>query len=128
LRNQYGPSESHVVTDYPMPNSIDDWQNLPPIGRPIANTQVYLLNKNLDVVPVGESGELYLGGVCLARGYLGRPELTAERFIPHPFSPSGARLYQTTTLVGIYRTALLNSSDAPIIRFRSEVFMLKSEK
>jgi len=99
LRNQYGPSESHVVTDYPMPNSIDDWPNLPPIGRPIANTQVYLLNKNLDVVPVGESGELYLGGVCLARGYLGRPELTAERFIPHPFSPaSGASLYQTGDL------------------------------
>jgi acyl carrier protein len=99
LHNQYGPSESHVVTDYPLPNSIDDWPNLPPIGRPIANTQVYLLNKNLDVVPVGESGELYLGGVCLARGYLGRPELTAERFIPHPFSlASGASLYQTGDL------------------------------
>jgi len=99
LHNQYGPSESHVVTAYPMPNSIDNWPNLPSIGRPIANTQAYLLNKRLEVVPVGDSGELYLGGACLARGYLGRPEMTAERFIPHPFSQAGgARLYQTGDL------------------------------
>jgi amino acid adenylation domain-containing protein len=96
LHNQYGPSESHVVTDYRMSDSIDDWPNLPAIGGPIANTQVYLLNENLDVVPIGELGELYLGGVCLARGYLGRPELTAEYFIPQPFSKErGARLYKT---------------------------------
>jgi amino acid adenylation domain-containing protein len=99
LYNQYGPSESHVVTAFTLTGPPSGWPALPPIGRPIANTQIYLLDPQLQPVPVGVPGELYIGGVCLARGYLRRPELTAERFVPHPFSPEpGARLYRTGDL------------------------------
>jgi amino acid adenylation domain-containing protein len=70
-----------------------------PIGRPITNTQIYVLDRHLQPVPVGIPGELHVGGIGLARGYLNRPELTAEKFIPHPFSNEpGARLYQTGDL------------------------------
>jgi acyl carrier protein len=70
-----------------------------PIGRPITNTQVYILDRHRLPVPLGVPGELYVGGDGLARGYLNRPELTAERFIPHPFSAEpGARLYKTGDL------------------------------
>ena len=96
LHNHYGPSESHVVTAYELTGPPETWPMLPPIGRPIANTEIYLLDKNLGLVPVGVEGELYIGGVALGRGYNGRPELTAERYIPHPFSAeAGARLYRS---------------------------------
>ncbi|WP_293062505.1 MULTISPECIES: amino acid adenylation domain-containing protein [unclassified Moorena] len=99
LHNQYGPSETHVVTAFTLTGSTDNWSALPPIGRPIANTQIYLLDQFAQPVPVGISGELYIGGVCLARGYLNRPDLTAERFIPNPFSQEeGSRLYKTGDL------------------------------
>ncbi|MDJ0737526.1 MAG: amino acid adenylation domain-containing protein, partial [Nostocaceae cyanobacterium] len=100
LHNQYGPSETHVVvTAFTLTGSTDNWSALPPIGCPIVNTQIYILDQFAQPVPVGIPGELYIGGVCLARGYLNRPELTAERFIPNPFSQEeGSRLYKTGDL------------------------------
>ena len=87
LVNQYGPSETHVVTAYPLSGSPENWSPLPPIGRPVGNVQVYLLDDHYNRVPVGVTGELYIGGIAPANGYLNRPELTAERFITNPFSP-----------------------------------------
>jgi amino acid adenylation domain-containing protein len=96
LRNQYGPSESHVVSQYVLTGSPSSWPRFPPIGRPIANTQLLILDPDLNPSPVGVPGELFIGGACLARGYIERPALTAERFIPHPFAEEpGARLYRT---------------------------------
>ncbi len=99
LYNHYGPTESHVVTSFALEGPPSSWAPLPPIGRPIANTQIHLLDEKHNAVPAGETGELYIGGECLAHGYLHRPDLTAERFIPDPFSlePS-ARLYKTGDL------------------------------
>jgi amino acid adenylation domain-containing protein len=99
LHNHYGPSESHVVTTFTLTGSPKDWPALPPIGRPITNAQIYLLDAQMQQVPVGVSGELYIGGIALARGYLNRPDLTAQRFIPDPFNDSlQARLYKTGDL------------------------------
>ena len=99
LYNQYGPSESHVVTAFNLTGPPEDWPTLPPLGRPIANTQIYLLDSHLHPVPAGIPGELYIGGVGLARGYLNHPKLTAEKFIPNPFSEDAeARLYKTGDL------------------------------
>lgn len=99
LHNHYGPSESHVVTAFTLTGSPQEWALLPPIGKAIANAQIYLLDEHLQPVPVGEPGELYIGGICLAQGYLNRPALTEERFIPNPFSAqTGERLYKTGDL------------------------------
>ena len=99
LYNQYGPTESHVVTVFSLSELPGKWPALPPIGRPIANTKIYLLDPYLQPVPVGVPGELHIGGDGLARGYHNRPELTAERFIPNPFSEEpGARIYKTGDL------------------------------
>jgi amino acid adenylation domain-containing protein len=96
LTNQYGPSETHVVTSYPAHGSPSGWPIFPPIGRPIANTQIYILDAYMNPAPVGVAGELYIGGIGLARGYVNRPDLTAEKFIPNPFSAEpGTRLYRT---------------------------------
>ncbi len=99
LYNEYGPSESHVVTAFAMTGPPESWNALPPIGVPVANTQIYLLDRHLHLVPVGVAGELYIGGVHLARGYLNQPGITAEKFIPNPFgNESGTRLYKTGDL------------------------------
>lgn len=99
LHNHYGPSETHVVTAFTLKGSASNWRAIPPIGRPIANTQLYILDNSLQFVPVGVPGELYVGGAGVARGYFNRPDLTQERFIPDPFSSrSQARLYKTGDL------------------------------
>jgi amino acid adenylation domain-containing protein len=96
LWNLYGPTETTIWSTL---CKIEPQDEVISIGRPIANTQIYLLDPQLQLVPVGVPGELYIGGDGLARGYLNRPELTAERFIPHPFSDEpGARLYKTGDL------------------------------
>lgn len=103
LVNTYGPTEATIVaTMYSVSGSPETGSTLRevPIGRPIANVQVYLLDKYLKAVPIGVPGELHIGGVGLAREYFHRPELTAEKFIPHPFSAEpGAYLYKTGDLV-----------------------------
>ncbi|MGE5325043.1 MAG: amino acid adenylation domain-containing protein [Actinomycetota bacterium] len=100
LYNHYGPSETHVVTSCLLRGAPANWPLLPPLGRPIANTRAYALDPHLQPVPLGTTGELYLGGECVAHGYLGRPALTAKRFVPDPFSSApGARMYKTGDLV-----------------------------
>ena len=99
LHNLYGPTEAAIdVTFWRCdPNSP---RKSVPIGRPIANTQTYVLDAAMQPTPIGVPGELYLGGVNLARGYLNRPDLTAEKFVPDPFSAEpNARLYKTGDLV-----------------------------
>jgi amino acid adenylation domain-containing protein len=96
LGNQYGPSETHVATALALEGAPDAWPLLPGIGRPIANARCYVLDARGEPAPIGAPGELHLAGACLARGYLGRPELTAERFVPDPFAGEpGARAYRT---------------------------------
>jgi len=92
--NGYGPTESTTFTCcYRIPRKVDPQKLSIPIGRPIANTQVYILDEQKQPVPVGVAGELYIGGDGLARGYLNRPELTAEKFIANPFGEG--RLYRS---------------------------------
>ncbi|BAY99593.1 amino acid adenylation domain protein [Tolypothrix tenuis PCC 7101] len=94
--NLYGPSEDTTYSTYSLVKKEDKAVN---IGRPICNTQIYLLDANLQPVPVGVKGEIYLGGAGLARGYFNRAEVTNERFINHPFdSQLGSRLYKTGDL------------------------------
>ncbi|MET4121765.1 amino acid adenylation domain-containing protein, partial [Bradyrhizobium sp. JR1.5] len=97
LLHCYGPTETTTLATVCEINAIDEPFQRLPIGRPIANTQVYLLDGHAEPVPFGAVGELYIGGAGVARGYLNRPELTAERFIASPFV-EGDRLYRTGDL------------------------------
>jgi amino acid adenylation domain-containing protein len=97
LHNLYGPTEASVDVSY--------WACLPgnvetaiPIGRPIANIALYILDRQLNPVLAGTPGELHIGGIGLGRGYLNRPDLSAEKFIPNPYGPAGSRLYKTGDL------------------------------
>ncbi|ORX93280.1 amino acid adenylation enzyme/thioester reductase family protein, partial [Basidiobolus meristosporus CBS 931.73] len=97
--NEYGPTETVVgCSVYDMSTPLDQAINVP-IGRPIANTRLYLLDSHGKPVPLGAVGELHIGGAGVARGYLNRPDLTAERFLPDPFSDKeGCRMYKTGDL------------------------------
>ena len=104
LHNLYGPTEAAVdVTAWDCAGPLQSTPDNTPIGKPIANTRIYLLDGHMQPVPRGVVGELYIGGVQVARGYLNREQLTAERFLKDPFSEApGARLYRTGDL-GRYR-------------------------
>jgi len=101
LHNHYGPSETHVITTY----TVDPSKNipdLPSIGRPIADTVIYILDKAMNLAPIGVIGELIVGGKQVGRGYINRPDLTAEKFFPTPFKKHNsiaATLYKTGDLV-----------------------------
>ncbi|MDY7228257.1 amino acid adenylation domain-containing protein [Hyalangium sp. s54d21] len=109
LFNGYGPTETTVFTHLHPITEVPEGATSIPLGRPIPNVQVYVLDRHLKPVPRGVPGELYVGGAGLARGYWRRPELTQERFIPHPFSQEpGARLYRTGDLVRYQPGGLLD--------------------
>jgi len=98
LHNLYGPTEAAVDVTYWRCRNRSE-RRIVPIGFPVANTQMYILDGRLQPVPIGCTGELHIGGMQVARGYLNRPELTAEKFIPDPFSSHpGSRLYKTGDL------------------------------
>ncbi|MEE8586119.1 MAG: non-ribosomal peptide synthase/polyketide synthase, partial [Acidobacteriota bacterium] len=103
LVNGYGPTEATIATTvFPVPHSGNGRPGEAPIGRPLPNIRVRLMDPWLRAVPAGIPGELLIGGANLARGYLGRPDLTAERFVPDPYSnESGGRLYRSGDLAGL---------------------------
>ncbi|NPC71099.1 amino acid adenylation domain-containing protein [Corallococcus exiguus] len=102
LHNHYGPSETHVVSSYVLRGSPDTWPALPPIGKAVDGCELLVLDEQKKPMPQGESGELFLAGVCLAKGYLHREALTAERFVPHPLKPAtGERAYKTGDLARV---------------------------
>ena len=95
LMNEYGPTETVVgCSAYELPNGLHR-NGAVPVGGPIQNLAFYVLDGRMQPVPVGMPGELYIGGVGVARGYLGRPGLSAEKFVPNPFGRSGERMYRT---------------------------------
>ncbi|MCC5615453.1 amino acid adenylation domain-containing protein [Nostoc sp. CHAB 5836] len=106
LYNFYGPTEADLVTAYTFSQKPDEWPIYPPIGKAAVNVQVYLLDSNLQPVPIGVPGELYVSGDGLARGYLNRADLTNQKFLPNPFQEAGGtrqeagggRLYKTGDL------------------------------
>ncbi|WP_442024720.1 amino acid adenylation domain-containing protein, partial [Nocardia sp. 2YAB30] len=127
LYNWYGPAEATVVTAAavpaptpPSPNDRGEIRGAVPIGAPAANTRVFVLDRQLRQVPVGATGELYVAGVQLARGYLGAPALTAERFVASPFEP-GARLYRTGDIVKLVGRSAGSASagelDSPVLEY-----------
>src|SRR5262249_27838568 len=96
--NVYGPTECTVDATACAADSSPE----PIIGRPLHNVRVHLLDQHLREVPLGTPGELFIGGTGVARGYVGQPAMTAERFVPDPYGPPGSRLYRTGD-VGRYR-------------------------
>ncbi|MFF9780498.1 amino acid adenylation domain-containing protein [Streptomyces sp. NPDC013978] len=98
LHNVYGPAETHAVTTHTLPADPDDWPVSAPIGRPVDHDRVYVLDSALRPVPPGVTGELYLAGAGVARGYLGQPAQTAARFVADPYGAPGTRMYRTGDL------------------------------
>ncbi|HEX7186485.1 MAG TPA: amino acid adenylation domain-containing protein [Thermoanaerobaculia bacterium] len=96
LSNQYGASETHVISAETLSGDPGAWPAIPPVGRPVANVRIHLLDADLQPVPAGVAGELYAAGACVARCYLNDPVLTAQKLVPDPYSPApGSRLYRT---------------------------------
>ncbi|MGJ7607440.1 amino acid adenylation domain-containing protein [Variovorax sp. LT1R20] len=99
LHNHYGPTETHVVTAHTLSGASEDWDDLPPIGAPIDNCRIYLLDAQRRPVARGVAGEIHIAGVQVARGYLHQPGLSAERFLRDPFAgDAGSRMYKTGDL------------------------------
>jgi amino acid adenylation domain-containing protein len=108
LENQCGPSETHQATAFTMVGDPARWPDPPPLGRPLPGVRAYLLDAALLPVADGTPGELYLAGAGVARGYVGRPDLTAERFLPDPFADEpGTRMYRTGDLARTLATGEL---------------------
>ncbi|MFI6576649.1 amino acid adenylation domain-containing protein [Nocardiopsis sp. NPDC050513] len=100
LHNLYGPTETHLVTAFTLPSDLRRWHSpTAPVGGPIPNTRMYVLDARLRPLPPGVTGELYIAGAALARGYWARPGLTARRFVADPFDGPGERMYRTGDLV-----------------------------
>ncbi|WP_128895654.1 non-ribosomal peptide synthetase [Longirhabdus pacifica] len=108
VQNQYGPSETHVVTSYQMSGNPMDWETFPSIGYPIDNTSCYIVDEFGQPVPVGVAGELYIGGMSLARGYVNRPTLTDEKFLPNTFlDEAGQKMYRTGDLARFHENGAI---------------------
>ncbi len=108
LVNEYGPTESHVVTSFALPERVETWVSLPSIGTPIANATVVVLDEYCRRVPVGVPGELYIGGRCLAREYVNKPEMTADRFrFVDNLGSHANRLYRSGDLARWHRDGTL---------------------
>jgi amino acid adenylation domain-containing protein len=102
VQNHYGPTESSVAAlTYTVPAQLPSSEGTLPLGRPLGNVRTYVLDANLQPVAIGIPGELHIGGAGITRGYLGRPGLTAERFVPDPFGAPGSRLYRTGDLARV---------------------------
>lgn len=96
LHNQYGLTEVHTMTEYALDGPPDRWPSRVLIGKPIDNTSVYILDESGSPVADGDVGEIYVGGICLARGYINQPQLTSEKFLPDPYAEEvGMRMYRT---------------------------------
>ena len=129
LINNYGPTEATVVATS---GRINDQDTALHIGRPIANTQVYILDSHLQPVPIGVAGEIHIGGAQVARGYLNRAELTAQRFIESPFGARGSRLYKSGDLArwradGTIEYLGRNDSQVKIRGFRIELGEIEAQ-
>ena len=96
--NAYGPAECTTFSGWYVAKKVARDAVSVPIGKPVANTQLYVLDRNMNLEPIGIMGKLYIGGEGLARGYWRRPELTAERFVPDPYGQPGGRLYTSGDL------------------------------
>ena len=115
--NHYGPTETTVGVIAGEVGGPRRSAATLPLGLPLANTQIYVLNAKLDPVPIGVAGDLYIGGAGLARGYLRHPGLTAEKFIPDPLSAQpGARLYRTGDRAVYLPDGRIEFLGAPTIR------------
>lgn len=102
LLNYYGPAETHVVTAYEFPQNTSEWPDYPPIGQAISNTKILILDDEKQLVPIGAFGEIYIGGVSLAKGYMNRNELTREKFVLDPWGSEPTDLLYRTGDIGKY--------------------------